>query len=167
MANKTLILARHGKSAWDYDNRDDIDRPLNNRGVEDACFMGNVLKKKPVIPERIITSSAERAVHTALIYARVLEVQDSQISIDSDLYLTEEESLFLYVKNLEDSFSSVMIVGHNPTFTIFANTFLKKPIDNLPTSGVAIIEFNTDKWEQANPDNVKAVSVDYPKKHKK
>jgi phosphohistidine phosphatase SixA len=39
-----------------------------------------------------------------------------------------------------------MIVGHNPTFTNFANHFLEEKIDWLPTSAVVSISFDTPHW---------------------
>jgi len=41
-----------------------------------------------------------------------------------------------------------MIVGHNPALTDFINQYLKEPIENLPTSGIVGISFETDKWEE-------------------
>ena len=43
-----------------------------------------------------------------------------------------------------------MVVGHNPAFTNLVNLFLDwgHQIDNLPTSGVAAIRFETDKWDE-------------------
>ena len=49
---------------------------------------------------------------------------------------------------LDDSINSVMIFGHNPTFTDFVNYFKRPEIYNLPTSGVVAISFKTDKWEE-------------------
>ncbi|GAH24763.1 unnamed protein product, partial [marine sediment metagenome] len=33
---KTLYIVRHAKSSWEYDGIKDIDRPLKQRGIEDA-----------------------------------------------------------------------------------------------------------------------------------
>ena len=46
-----------------------------------------------------------------------------------------------------------MIVGHNPTFTQFANNFLDNSIEWLPTSAIVCIEFDTNDW--ANLKDVK------------
>ena len=43
---KTLILVRHAKSSWDNVGMDDSERPLNERGKEDAPVMAKRLKDK-------------------------------------------------------------------------------------------------------------------------
>ena len=43
---KTLYLNRHAKSSWSDSSLDDIDRPLNKRGLRDAPLMGDILRKK-------------------------------------------------------------------------------------------------------------------------
>ncbi len=64
---------------------------------------------------------------------------------------------------MSDDLESLMMVGHNPTFTYFANKFLDKSIDNLPTSGVVCIEFETDKWEEVISAEKKTKFVISPK----
>ncbi len=56
-----------------------------------------------------------------------------------------------------------MIVGHNPALTDFANSFLKTPIDNLPTSGVVSVSFETDQWEKIPLSSRKVNFVIIPK----
>ena len=41
---KNLILIRHAKSSWKHPELSDFERPLNNRGIRDAPFMGKRLK---------------------------------------------------------------------------------------------------------------------------
>ena len=48
--------------------------------------------------------------------------------------------------NYTDEYNTIILFGHNPTFTNIANYFLDEKIDNLPTSGLVCIEFETDKW---------------------
>ena len=43
---KNLIIVRHAKSSWEYQNIGDIDRPLKKRGINDAHLMSKVLAKK-------------------------------------------------------------------------------------------------------------------------
>ena len=48
---KTLHIARHGKSTWDYAETTDIDRPLKERGIQNAITMAERFQKK--FPELI------------------------------------------------------------------------------------------------------------------
>ncbi len=40
-----------------------------------------------------------------------------------------------------------MIFGHNHAFTSICNIFGNNFIDNLPTSGLVVIDFDIDSWE--------------------
>ena len=52
------------------------------------------------------------------------------------------------IKELDDSLDTVMVVGHNHAFTSIANMLGNKYIDNLPTSGFVMIEFDIDSWSK-------------------
>lgn len=69
---KTLYIVRHAKSSWEYSGIEDIDRPLKKRGIKDAHLMSKFLTKKIEKPDAFITSSANRALHTAVIFLRKL-----------------------------------------------------------------------------------------------
>ena len=43
---KTIYLLRHAKSSWDDDSLSDFVRPLNERGLRTAPFMGEVMKRR-------------------------------------------------------------------------------------------------------------------------
>ena len=62
---KTLLLLRHAKSSWKDDTLTDHQRPLNKRGLATAPMMGQYLAEHGLLPDRIISSTAARAKHTA------------------------------------------------------------------------------------------------------
>lgn len=143
---KTVLIARHAKSSWEYPSLRDIDRPLKANGVKAAYRLADTLKKRSVHLDALFTSPAARAAHTALIHSRVLEFPENRIQIRSSLYYEGEESIFNLLGSLYDELSSIMICGHNPTFTSFANRLLETPIDNIQTSGVVQLEIPIDSW---------------------
>jgi phosphohistidine phosphatase len=51
---------------------------------------------------------------------------------------------------LDDAISSVLMVGHNPVITEFANYFLEEKIMYMTTSGMVCIEIDTKKWTDIN-----------------
>ena len=67
---KRLFIIRHGKSSWESEVRD-MDRPLTKRGVDNSYDMALRLANVSLIPERIYSSTGIRALHTAVIMARV------------------------------------------------------------------------------------------------
>lgn len=161
---KVLHIVRHAKSSWDFQNISDYDRPLKLRGIMNAYEMARRLKIRNTLPELIITSPANRALHTATIFARVIELPFGQFCIDADFYGADPENILNRIKELNDKIHSVMIFGHNPEFTNLANFLAKEPIGDIPTTGMVSVTFNTDKWKELNKDKVTEVIFDFPKK---
>ncbi len=145
---KILYLMRHAKSAWDNPEVSDHDRTLMEKGIKKTELIAGYLIKKNVKPDLIISSSAIRASETARIIAAKLGYPESEIKYEDNLYEASEDDVFDTVFTVPDTIKSVMLVGHNPTFTNFANYFLKNEIDWMPTSAVVAIEFKTGKWDK-------------------
>jgi phosphohistidine phosphatase len=147
-SNKVLYIARHAKSSWDDPGVSDHDRDLMEKGIGRTKLVAGYLSEKGVKPDLIISSSALRARKTAGIIAAELGYPDKDIQIESKIYGADEDDLFEILFSLPDDVNSVMLVGHNPTFTYFANYFLKEELEWMPTSSVVGIEFKTGKWEK-------------------
>ena len=58
-----------------------------------------------------------------------------------------------------------MVVGHNPTLTLLINEISDAIIDHVPTSGVAIIDFQKSNWLNLVGTG-KLLEFVYPKKLK-
>jgi phosphohistidine phosphatase len=147
IGEKTLFVVRHAKSSWDYPAVSDIDRPLKERGIKDAYEMANRIVKKAYLPDSIISSPALRALHTAIIFSRVLDFPAEDIIINQDLYLSEADHILSVITATDKSIKSLMIFGHNPGFTELVNYLTELEIDNLPTSGLVMIRFQTELWK--------------------
>lgn len=63
---KKIVLLRHGESAWNKENRftgwTDVD--LTEKGIEEACKAGDLLKKEGYVFDKAYTSYLKRAVKT-------------------------------------------------------------------------------------------------------
>lgn len=145
---KELTIVRHGKSEWDNGILSDIDRTLKFRGVNDAYLMAQHIASANIKPELIISSNAARAMHTASIFGRVLKIESSKIILNENIYLTSPNTVLEIIKSTSNNINSLMVFGHNPTFTDIANKFLPEPIDNLPTTGLAWFKFETNEWNE-------------------
>lgn len=144
---KTIYLMRHGKSSWwDYEISDH-ERPLLPAGIKNTKKIASFLKGKNISPDLIISSTAIRAFESSKIVASDLAYPTNKIKTTKDIYLSDEENIFNAIFELDNSINSVMIFGHNPTFTDIVNIFKRPKIENLPTSGFAAISFTTEKWE--------------------
>ena len=94
---KTLYLVRHAKSDWGNENLKDIDRPLNQRGYNDAYLLSKQFAKEQTHPELIITSSATRAYSTCAIFARALNYKESTILLVPQIYEAPVDSILLSI----------------------------------------------------------------------
>ncbi len=145
---KTLYIVRHAKSSWEQSGIEDHERPIIEKGKKRTKLVIDYLLKHDVTVDLMLSSYAVRALDTAKIIARALNYPEGKIQISKSIYHGDAGNLLDLFFDLSDDVNSLMIFGHNPTITNFANGFLEKKIDWLPTSGVVCIEFDADKWEQ-------------------
>ena len=112
----------------------------------------------------ILTSPAKRAIETAKIIANALDYPREFLQAESNLYHADAVSLLEIVAAQEDHFSDLMVVAHNPGLTMLTNRLLPDfGLDNLPTSGVIAIDFDTDQWSNLARLGGKLAYYDYPK----
>lgn len=161
---KTLYIVRHAKSSWKYDSVDDIDRPLKERGINDAIVLSQFLAKEIKRPDTFISSVANRALHTAVIFCRNFNFPFSNLKIKKELYSFSDGYLVKTVKALDDSFDSAIIFSHDHGISTFVNKFGSKPIAHVPTCGVVGIRFDEKHWKNIKRGNT--VLVEFPKNHR-
>ncbi|WP_299274164.1 histidine phosphatase family protein [uncultured Psychroserpens sp.] len=144
---KTIILIRHAKSSWEYDVNDH-ERPLKKRGIKDANLVSKAFKAKSLVPDAIYSSSAKRALLTCEIVMENLKLDTNLLTISKEIYDFGGENVIDFIKNISEENQKVMIFGHNHAFTSICNIFGDKYIDNLPTSGLVVIDFNVNSWSE-------------------
>lgn len=155
---KKVLFVRHGKSSWDYEVADK-DRPLKERGINDAHLIGKQLKTMGIKIERSYSSPANRALHTAMIVLRNLNFDFLRFRVNEELYDFSGDSVLQFLKTLDNDFQSVLIFGHNYAFTSLVNSLGDEYIDNLPTAGMAIIEFDCDSWSDISKGKTQEIIV--------
>ncbi|MEC8402213.1 MAG: histidine phosphatase family protein [Bacteroidota bacterium] len=142
---KELVILRHAKSNRTY-MVNDINRPLSQSGIERIQIKSYQKRDFFIDAEVIISSPAIRALHTAIIVIRELGISMEKLIIDEQLYTFSGFSIIDYVYALDERWSKVVLVGHNPAFTEVINHFSDVSINQLKTSGFAKISFNEDQW---------------------
>ena len=144
---KTLVLLRHAKSSWELP-LDDLDRPLKPKGIDRIKRVSKEDKSIFNKSDIVITSPAIRALHTAVILVKEIDLEFNKVIINKDLYTFSSKSLEIVLRTIPDKFDYVIFVGHNPAFTEIINKMTKRKIDNLPTASWAKIIFNEDNWSE-------------------
>jgi phosphohistidine phosphatase len=161
---KELILIRHAKSSWSDPSLADWERPLNPRGRRDAPEMAERLAESDADLELLVTSPARRAYQTAQAFIDGLRLEDDEVVTKEQLYGADEEDWLEVVGSLPDYLDFVALVGHNPGLTEFLNLFLNEPLDNVPTCGLARLQFEIDVWDQINQAVPVCVLYSIPKR---
>lgn len=160
---RTLFLVRHAKSSWANPGLRDIDRPLNSRGLRDAPQMGALLFESGVRPDLLVASPAKRALTTAQIFAGIFGMTDEDIIREPRVYEASVNEILRIITALSDSAQTVMLFGHNPTFTDVVNRFTSEPIINVPTCGVVQINSSASTWAAFDEGNAQVHACFFPK----
>ena len=160
---KTLYLFRHAKSSWSFDDLSDQERPLNDRGRDDAPAMGKALSKRHICPDILVSSPAVRAMSTAVLVARELQYPTNKISVVAGIYGADTDDLLTIIRDLPDSAASALLVGHNPTITETANALSPSAVNEMPTAAVVCLHFECDKWAEVSKANAEFYFYDYPR----
>jgi phosphohistidine phosphatase len=163
---KTLYLIRHAKSSWDDPGLDDFDRPLSERGEKDAPRMGKRLKEREITVDLMLSSPAVRALKTCKVMAKALQYPPEKIKIEKALYHADEDVIRGILAGVKDPNNVVMIFGHNPGLTEFANSSLNETISNIPTAGVVAGKLNIKSWKEIKRGCGELAFFDFPKKSK-
>lgn len=160
---RTLTLLRHAKSSWKDSSLADRDRPLNGRGKIDAPEMARRITAAGVRPSLIISSPAARAWKTARIVAREIGYPPEFLQRDQRLYLASPATLAAVLAEQDAGFHNIMLVGHNPGLTDFANRLLPGLTSNIPTCGVVSLDLECDDWNVLAADGNTLRYYDFPK----
>ncbi len=160
---KILTLVRHAKSSWKDSRLSDGERPLNKRGEHDAPMMAERIKDHGIRPSLIISSPAARAWTTARLIAEKISYPTEFLQRENKLYLASLDDLLGVVVAQDNGFNSVLVVGHNPGLTNFANFLSPGLTDNLPTAGVVSVQFDRDDWSLYEQPATELLVHDYPK----
>jgi len=159
---KKILLMRHAKSSWKDSDLTDHERPLKKRGKKDAEKMGKLLKKKKLIPELILSSTAKRAKQTAEIIVDSCKCKAEIVLLDS-LYLAEPSLILETIEDVKDKHKTIMVVGHNPGIEAFLQ-ILDGKVESLPTGSVAYLSAKVKNWKDlAEDDGVKLKKLWRPK----
>ena len=161
---KTLTLVRHAKSSWSNTNLSDRQRPLNKRGKRDAPIMGRRILEHGIRPSLIISSPAKRAWNTAKIIATQISYPIEFLQREDGLYLASLPEILDVIALQDNGFNNLMVVGHNPGMTDFANFLSPGLTHNLPTAGVVCVQIDRDDWNLFERPQSELLVHDYPKK---
>ncbi|MBL63452.1 MAG: histidine phosphatase family protein [Opitutae bacterium] len=162
-SGKKLVLIRHAKSSWGDASLDDFDRPLNPRGFRDAPDMGQRLAEKHQVPDHFAASPAARAWATAEIIAQAWNFPVTSLQVVKEAYEASSSTLIELVRHFPAEAHSAALTAHNPGITRTINLLAGIRIFNVPTCGVAVLQFPVDRWTSIEVGTAELIEYDFPK----
>ncbi len=127
--------------------------------------MGKLILDRGEKPELLISSPANRAFSTAKAFAKEMGYAETDIIVNPAIYGVGAQQLLKLVKDFDDLYNSIMLFGHNPTFTSFGNMVSGENIMNIVTCGVVRIDFEFSSWKNIDFNFGRMVFYEYPKKY--
>ena len=154
---RRLMLLRHAKTEHDAPSGRDEDRKLDNRGRRDAAEIGGWMRRHPPFPSLVLVSPAVRALQTSEIALEAMKdsVPAPEVQPTPELYGADVAQLLETIRNASVTDpQQLMLVGHNPGMHELAIALVGHGdpagraalADNLPTAGLAIVDFSIDDW---------------------
>src|SRR5262249_10754478 len=150
----------------------------------DAGEMGHWISRNPPFPDQVLVSTALRARQTWDLAWEAMEdrVPAPEVELLDELYGAEPARLLKMVRMASAADPKrLMLVGHNPgmhelarMLTGHGDKAARKALEgNLPTSGLAILDFDTKDWNDVafrrgkvmlfvSPKLLRQMSKDYP-----
>jgi len=156
---RRLMLLRHAKTEIDAPSGRDQDRRLDDRGRKDAAAIGGWIGRHPPFPDLVLVSHAIRAHQTWEIAWEAMKdlAPEPQVELMPELYGADAAELLHIIRTASETDPHrLLLVGHNPGMHELALALAltgsgdasgrKALADNLPTSGLAVFDFDTDDW---------------------
>jgi len=166
--DKTLLLLRHAKSAWDQDV-EDHERRLDPRGQRDAEAAGRLLASRNLVPDVVACSTSVRTRET---WDRAVSggARAHEVRYLDEVYEARAADLAAVVSRMPASARTVMLVGHAPGIPDLADLLAVRREGSeawtrrgrkYPTAGLAVLTFS-GSWTalaEAGPDRAGAELV--------
>jgi len=145
---KHLILMRHAKAEKDSPSGEDFDRPLAQRGRDEATSVAEAMQAYGLKPDFAIVSPARRTRQT---YEQVCGVfGEIPVVMDKAFYNAGAQALRAAIEAHEDAGACVLVVAHNPGIQYLAADYMfegaasasaiEKVRGGFPTATAAVFE---------------------------
>jgi phosphohistidine phosphatase len=148
-SSKSIILVRHARARSKESGIPDFERSLTKKGEKEARRMAKKLKKKFVWTPLWISSTANRALETAHIFAEELGFPMQKIMIKDEIYGgSSGEAILDIIRAVDDRHRSVIVFGHDPALSDSASRLLKNFKAAIPKGGILALSVPVISWRQ-------------------
>jgi phosphohistidine phosphatase len=164
---KRLYILRHAHTTPSGDGGD-RERKLTPQGLQDARVLGETMKAKGYVPDFILCSPVTRTRQT---HEQICEgIGKIQTEFPKSIYEGGYGELLSLTQGTDDQFSSLMVVGHNPSIHQFAASLALDdghPAFNMLALGYApatltVLDIPHASWKDLQPGENKIVEMIEP-----
>lgn len=147
---KKIIFLRHAKSQWDFPQGpvSDRDRPIKKKGINRMKLLIEHYQDYFKGADKVFSSPAQRAFQTAELLVKGLKWNPEILEVKEDLYTFSETPLLDFIRQIENHYNTVVLVGHNPAFESCIDQLGNRTIDCLPTASFGVVSFPQNRWHQ-------------------
>jgi phosphohistidine phosphatase len=146
----SLYVLRHGKAELDSAHGGDHARPLKRRGRAAAKEVGRLLARLDEAPQRVLCSSAARAVET-LELALDAGGWRAEVETERELYGATPERLLARLRATEGAPARLLLVGHEPGLSGLIGLLVGGNPPIFPTAALARVDFDLNDWHALEP----------------
>lgn len=149
MGLRRLILMRHAESPWEGVQLPDHQRPLGERGHQQATRTGSVLAARGWIPDIVLSSDAKRTRETFAGLSQAFE-KEVDVRFLSSFYHNGVAAAEEEVVTLPDGAGCVLLLGHNPGWELLVERLTGKAVAMEPATA-AVMGQDLESWKDAGP----------------
>jgi len=150
---KRLILMRHSKAAFPL-GVEDHERPLAQRGHNEAPLAGKWLVENNIVPDFILCSSALRTRQTCTWICQQLGEKAPTPKLEDGLYAAGPARILSVINHVPETVTTLMVISHMPGIQEAALRLASRDSDQeaymhlasgYPTSAFTVLE-HTGDW---------------------
>ncbi len=146
--SRILYLVRHATAENPSAFQRDHDRELTPEGIIEAARMGRYLTNQNAKPACIVSSTAARALKTAQVMAEQFAIEPADIEPVDSLFDGGPRAYLAAVNSIPADCASLMLVGHNPDISYFAEFLTHQAVASMDKGEVIAVKFENLTWAE-------------------
>lgn len=150
---KKLIIVRHS-IAEPSAQRVDRNRVLTPRGIERAERLAlELLERIDFIPEFWVTSHANRAMHTATLFAEAFGCIE-KITLKKSMYTFSATDLLAAIKAFPEAYNTAIVFTHNNAAIETIEVLSNQALRNFKPCSIGVLSFHQNEWQTIRDGNL-------------
>lgn len=167
---KRLILMRHSKAAFPL-GVEDHERPLAQRGHDEAPLAGKWLVENSIVPDFILCSSALRTRQTCIWVCQQLGEKAPTPKLEDALYNAGALQILSVINHVPETVTTLMVISHMPGIQNVALKLASRDSEQdaymslasgYPTSSLAVLEHTAD-WAALDREDARVTHFVVPR----